>query len=53
MRVSLSCSVCLALLAVLGFPTDALSQDRMQRLLGELSNASGPSGFEGPGTWDS
>jgi len=48
MRVSLSCSVCLALLAVLGFPTDGLSQGRMQRLLGELSNASGPSGFEGP-----
>ena len=48
MRVSLICLVCLALLAGLGFPTDALSQDRIERLLGELSNASGPSGFEGP-----
>jgi endoglucanase len=48
MRVSLICLVCLALSASLGFPTDALSQDRMERLLGELSNASGPSGFEGP-----
>ena len=48
MRFSLICLVCLALLAGLGFPTDALSQDRIERLLGELSNASGPSGFEGP-----
>jgi len=47
MRVSTICLACLALLAGLGFPTDMLPQDRTQRLLGELSNASGPSGFEG------
>jgi len=38
---------CLALMAGLGFPTDVLPQDRTQRLLAELSNASGPSGSEG------
>jgi putative aminopeptidase FrvX len=38
---------CLALMAGLGFPTDMLPQDRTQRLLAELSNASGPSGSEG------
>ena len=48
MRVGTVCLACFALMAGLGFPTDTLSQDRIQWLLGGLSNASGPSGFEGP-----
>ena len=47
MRVDAICLACLALLASLGVPTHTLAQDRMQRLLSELSNASGPSGSEG------
>jgi endoglucanase len=47
MRDSTICLACLALFANLGFPADTHAQDRMQQLLAELSNASGPSGFEG------
>jgi putative aminopeptidase FrvX len=47
MPVGRACLACLALLVGLGFPTDVVPQDRMQRLLAELSNASGASGFEG------
>ena len=47
MRATTICLACLALLANLGFTKEMQAQDRMQRLLAELSNASGPSGFEG------
>jgi putative aminopeptidase FrvX len=47
MRVGTISLACFALLLNLAFPTDMLSQDRVERLLAELSNASGAPGFEG------
>lgn len=47
MRVGTLCLACLIALLNLAFPTEMLPQDRMERQLAELSNASGPSGFEG------
>src|SRR5713101_5519388 len=47
MRVGTLCLMCVAVMVNLAFPAQVLPQDRVERLLGELSNASGPSGFEG------
>jgi endoglucanase len=46
MRVGTISLACLTLLANLAFPTEVLPQDRVERLLAELSNAGSPSGFE-------
>jgi putative aminopeptidase FrvX len=46
MRVATIRLTCLTLLVSLLFPTEMLPQDRVERLLAELSNAGGPSGFE-------
>lgn len=46
MRVGTISLACLTLLVNLLFPTEMLAQDRVERLLAELSNAGGPSGFE-------
>ena len=46
MRVATIPLTCLTLLVSLLFPTEMLPQDRVERLLAELSNAGGPSGFE-------
>jgi len=47
MRASFLSLACLTVLLTLTFPAELLSQDRIERLLTELSNASGPPGFEG------
>jgi putative aminopeptidase FrvX len=46
MRIGTISLACLTLLANLAFPTEVLPQDRVERLLAELSNAGSPSGFE-------
>jgi len=46
MRVGTISLACFTLLVNLLFPTEMLAQDRVERLLAELSNAGGPSGFE-------
>lgn len=48
MRASTICWACVILLPSLGFPTSLRAQDRVPQSLAELSNANGPSGFEGP-----
>ncbi|HJY80028.1 MAG TPA: M42 family metallopeptidase [Candidatus Binatia bacterium] len=47
MRARILSLTCLTVLLTLAFPNGTLSQDRVEQLLTELSNASGPPGFEG------
>ena len=47
MRFGNFCLLCAAVVVSLAFPAQLLPQDRVEQLLAELSNASGPSGFEG------